>query len=107
MANDMKRIGLNNQFLFQPGPYIEGFSEGGSVDIDVVEVQPEGLDLENYLLPEIETPPLAAQPMPSSQVINSALTQNNNLMNTGLTQTETALLSEEEKMLRLKQRNLA
>jgi hypothetical protein len=28
-------------------------------------------------------------------------------MNTGLTQTETALLSEEEKMLRLKQRNLA
>ena len=107
MANDMKRIGLNNQFLFQPGPYIEGFSEGGSVDIDVVEVQSEGLDLENYLLPEIETPPLAAQPMPSQQVINSALTQNNNLMNTGLTQTETALLSEEEKMLRLKQRNLA
>ena len=64
------------------------------------------LDLVEYSS-DLDTPPLPIQPAPSAQIINSALTQNNNVMKTGLTQTETALLNDEEKMMRLRNRNLA
>ena len=49
--------------------------------------------------------PLPEQPMPNQQIIQPA--QQVNLMQSGLTATEGALLSEEEKMMRLKQRGLA
>jgi hypothetical protein len=48
--------------------------------------------------------PLPVQPMPSQQVVQQPQP---NMMQSGLTPTESALLSESEKVLRLKQRGLA
>ena len=60
---------------------------------------------EDYLLPEPNTsmvPPLPEMPQPNVSVAQSTP----NVMQTGLTPTETALLSEEEKMIALKNRGL-
>jgi hypothetical protein len=65
------------------------------------------LNLENYLQSEIQTPPLAQQPMPSTQAIQASLQPQGGVMQSGLTPIENALLSEEEKMIRLRQRGLA
>ncbi len=100
MINDMQRIGLNNQFLFDIEDRLFR-AEGGQVESSL------SLNLEDYLLPEVQTPPLPMQPMPSAQILQpqpqapGAITQN------GLTPTENALLSEEEKQIRLRQRGLA
>jgi len=50
---------------------------------------------------------LPPTPMPSQQVIQTAAVQAPGIMNQGLTATENALLSEEEKQMRLRQRGLA
>jgi hypothetical protein len=50
---------------------------------------------------------LPPQPMPSGDVIQTAMMQAPGTMNQGLTMTENALLSEEEKQIRLRQRGLA
>jgi hypothetical protein len=50
---------------------------------------------------------LPPTPMPSGEVIQTAAVQAPGLMNQGLTPTENALLSEEEKQIRLRQRGLA
>ena len=67
------------------------------------------IDPKNYLYGEkSEAPsdvqPLPPQPMPSTQVVQQPQP---NVMQTGLTPTESALLNESEKVLRLKQRGLA
>jgi hypothetical protein len=69
------------------------------------------LDINNYLLKpqqtsEVLTPPLPVQvtdARPNPNVINSGQMAQ---LNEGLTMTENALLSEEEKMIRLRQRNM-
>ena len=53
-----------------------------------------------------QVPPLPPQPMPNQQVISPPMPQMSQL-NQGLTVTENALLSEEEKQIRLRQRGLA
>ena len=50
---------------------------------------------------------LPPQPMPSANVVQTAAVQAPGVMNQGLTQIENALLSEEEKQIRLRQRGLA
>ena len=63
------------------------------------------IDVEKYLLPEADTsmvPPLPEQPMPNVSVAQQAP----NVMQTGLTPTEQALLSEEERMIALRNRGL-
>jgi len=63
------------------------------------------IDVEKYLLPESDTsmvPPLPEQPMPNQSIVQSPPP----ITETGLTMTEQALLSEEEKMMTLKNRNL-
>ena len=50
---------------------------------------------------------LPPQVMPSQEVIQTAAVQAPGAMNQGLTATENALLSEEEKQIRLRQRGLA
>jgi hypothetical protein len=50
---------------------------------------------------------LPPTPMPDQQVIQTAAVQAPGIMNQGLTPTENALLSEEEKQMRLRQRGLA
>ena len=53
-----------------------------------------------------QVPPLPPQPMPNQQVISPPMPQMSQL-NQGLTVTENALLSEEEKQIRLRQRGLS
>jgi len=63
------------------------------------------LNEEDYLLPESNTsmvPPLPEQPQPNVSMAQSTP----NVMQTGLTPTESALLSEEEKMIALRNRGL-
>jgi len=54
---------------------------------------------------ELQTPPLPEQPMPNPSVVQAPAQMN--MMQNGLTPTEGALLSQEEQMIRLKQRGLA
>lgn len=64
------------------------------------------IDVEKYLLPEADTsmvPPLPETPAPNVSVAQAAP----NTMTTGLTPVEQALLSEEEKMILLKDRGMA
>jgi len=64
---------------------------------------------EDYLLPEpgrTSSIPLPETPMPNASVVASNQAPANT-MQTGLTVTEQALLSEEEKMMTLKNRGLA
>ena len=98
MVNDMKRMRLNNRGLFSTDERLLK-SEGGEVE------SLPGLDINNYLLPEIQTPPLPLQPMPNAQVLQPQAP--GNIMATGLTPVENALLSDEEKQIRLRQRGLA
>ena len=98
MVNDMRRMRLNNRGLFSTDERLLK-SEGGEVE------SLPGLDINNYLLPEVQTPPLPIQPMPNAQVIQPQAP--GNIMNTGLTPVENALLSDEEKQIRLRQRGLA
>ena len=63
------------------------------------------IDVEKYLLPEADTsmvPPLPETPMPNVSVAQATP----NVMQTGLTPVETALLSEEEKIIKLRDRGL-
>jgi len=50
---------------------------------------------------------LPTTPMPNAQVVQTAALQAPGVMNQGLTTTENALLSEEEKQIRLRSRGLA
>ena len=63
------------------------------------------INVEDYLLPEPNTsmiPPLPEQPMPNSAIVQSPAP----VTQTGLTMAEQALLSEEEKMIKLRDRGL-
>ena len=83
----MKQINLDEPFDLDLTDYLE---EGPSIA--------ESLGLGN----------IGQTPMPSPQVIQtSALQGSGNMMQNGLTATENALLSEEEKQIRLRQRGLA
>ena len=67
------------------------------------------LELENFI-PDTDPQGQSALPpqvMPSQEVIQTAAVQAPGAMNQGLTATENALLSEEEKQIRLRQRGLA
>ena len=98
MVNDMQRMGLNSRALFSTDERLLK-AEGGEVE------SLPGLDINNYLLPEVQTPPLPIQPMPNAQVLQPQAP--GNIMATGLTPVENALLSDEEKQIRLRQRGLA
>jgi len=98
MVNDMRRMRLTNRGLFSTDERLLK-SEGGEVE------SLPGLDINNYLLPEVQTPPLPIQPMPNAQVLQPQAP--GNIMATGLTPVENALLSDEEKQIRLRQRGLA
>ena len=89
---------LNNQVLKQLGK-IENKLYKQKLN------QPFIINEEEYLLPEPDTsmvPPLPEQPMPNAAVVQTPPPVNQ----TGLTMTEQALLSEEEKMMKLRDRGL-
>ena len=83
---------------------------------DMIELQLNkdfDLDINNYLIPtqtqtsELQTPPIPVQvsdARPNPQIINSGQVAQ---LNNGLTLTENALLSDEEKAIKLRERGMA
>jgi len=107
MVNDMRRIPLNGNFQKTIEP--PAFATGGLVYEPTLEEEDgTGINLQDYL---IDTNPLGSAalpqtPMPNPQVVQPPIQQATGTMNQGLTPTENALLSEEEKQIRLRQRGL-
>jgi len=103
MELDMQRLKLNGSFQKNIEP--QRFSKGGLAYTPTLEeVDQQGIDLKDYLLPEIQTPPLPPQPMPNAQMLQKQ--GSGGTMYQGLTPAENAYLSEEEKMIRLRDRGL-
>ena len=109
MRRDMNRLPLSGVFEKNIEP--QEFAEGGAAYTPTLdETYGGGIDLNDYL---IDTNPLGPaalpqQPMPNPLVVQpQPMAQAPGLMNQGLTATENALLSEEEKQIRLRQRGLA
>ena len=103
MERDMNRLRLDGSY--QKNIELQKFAEGGLAYIpNLEEIDQTGLDLNDYLIEEIQTPPLPIQPMPNAQVLQPQAP--GNIMATGLTPVENALLSDEEKTIRLRQRGL-
>jgi len=106
MRRDMNRLSLSGTFEKNIEP--QTFAEGGAAYTPTLaETYGGGIDLNDYLINTNPMGPVALpqQPMPSPQVIQP-MPQVTGIMNQGLTPTENALLSEEEKQIRLRQRGL-
>ena len=103
MERDMNRLRLDGSFQRNIEP--QTFAQGGlAYTPNLEEIDQQGIDLNDYLLPEIQTPPLPLQPMPNAQVLQKQ--GPGGTMYQGLTPAENAYLSEEEKMIRLRDRGL-
>jgi hypothetical protein len=117
MQLDMNRLKLDGSY--EKNIEAQEFKKGGLVTYkpNLEEVYQEGLDLNDYLIitdyipiqenVNIATgqPVMLQTPMPSPQIVQNQAP--GNMMQNGLTATENALLSEEEKQIRLRQRGLA
>jgi len=78
--------------------------------------EPFSIDMDDFLIEDIVTPPLpesVTSAMPNTQtitqgqnILNQGMNAQANLTQNGLTQIENALLSEEEKQIRLRQRGI-
>jgi hypothetical protein len=90
-------------------PILERLDDAMS-NMNLVESFDEQVDLSDYIdtSEKMPTPPLPNTPMPNQNVIQASVkAQATEPLNDGLTNTENALLSQEEKMIRLRQRGLA
>ena len=104
MRRDMNRLRLDGSYQKNIEP--QRFAEGGlAYTPNLEDVDQVGIDLNDYLLEEIETLPLPQTPMPSAQILQPQAP--GNITSQGLTPTELALLSPEEQQIRLRQRGLA
>lgn len=104
MRRDMNRLRLDGSYQRNIEP--QKFAEGGlAYTPNLEDVDQVGIDLNDYLLEEIETLPLPQTPMPSAQILQPQAP--GNITSQGLTPTELALLSPEEQQIRLRQRGLA
>jgi hypothetical protein len=100
MQSDMRNVSLDSPLLFSTE--LPQFSEGGIVETSAP------LNLEDYLIPNIPTPPIpgnVASANPSPEVIQTAQ-QQPTMTEQGLTASEKAYLSQEEQQILLKQRGL-
>ena len=107
MTRDMRRLSLDG--TFEKNITTQQFAEGGAAYTPTLaETYGGGIDLNDYLIDTSPIGPAALppQPMPNPQVVQT-MPQAPGIMNQGLTPTENALLSEEEKQIRLRQRGLA
>ena len=96
------RLGIPSQFEEVEGIIETMYEDFADQPLD----EPFEFRLEDYITPTQPTlsqAPLPEQPMPNPQIVASQP----NVMQTGLTPTEQALLSEEEKVLKLRQRGLS
>jgi len=126
IKDDLKALGFNDRFRpeFSVGGHVEStaFTESmGDItsvlsevdrdmrDLDLDEEFDDQIDINNYITQqELQTPMLPQTPMPNQNVIQASIkAQATEPLNDGLTNTENALLSQEEKMIRLRQRGLA
>ena len=114
MRRDMNRLSLRGVFEKNIEP--QKFAKGGSVyTATLSETYEGGINLNDYLINTNPMDPVASPntqvlntPMPNPQVIQpQPMAQAPGNLNQGLTNTENALLSEEEKQIRLRQRGLA
>ena len=98
-----------------PNPYDEALLDINDIVQDLRNLSfddnfEDVINISDYIIDEgelISQAPLPTQPMPSPTVIQTAQNQALGGMNQGLTPIENALLSEEEKQIRLRQRGLA
>jgi hypothetical protein len=106
MTRDMRRLRLDG--TFEKNITTQEFAKGGPVyEPTLTETNEGGIDINDYLIDTSPVGPAALppQPMPDPQVVQP-MPQAPGIMNQGLTPTENALLSEEEKQIRLRQRGL-
>ena len=100
----MNKLRLDGSYQRNIEP--QKFAQGGLVYTPNLEdVDQAGINLNDYLIEEVQTPPLPIQPMPNAQVLQPQAPAN--ITAQGLTPTELALLSPEEQQIRLRQRGLA
>jgi len=91
-------------------PYLEALQDIVDMQIDFSKLrldEPFDLRLEDYVAPEIppqSQAPLPQQPMPNPQVVASQVSPS--ITSMGLTPLEQALLSDEEKAIKLRQRGM-
>ena len=103
-----ENLGISN-------PYLDALMDINDIALDLRSLSfdddfDEFINVEDYLQDESEpvaSLPLPNMPMPSANVVQTAQNQALGNMNQGLTPIENALLSEEEKQIRLRQRGLA
>jgi len=126
IKNDLKALGFDERFRadFAVGGHVastaftESMGDITSVlaevdrdmrDLDLDEEFDDQININNYITQQkLQTPPLPNTPMPNQNVIQASVkAQATDPLNEGLTNTENALLSQEEKMIRLRQRGLA
>ena len=126
IKNDLKALGFDERFRadFAVGGHVEStmFTESmkditsvlAEVDRDMKNLDLDGefddqINVNEYITQqELQTPMLPQTPMPNQNVIQASIAdQATEPLNQGLTNTENALLSQEEKMIRLRQRGLA
>jgi len=108
MERDMNRLRLDGSFQKNIEP--QRFSRGGlAYTPNLEEVDQSGIDVNDYLIPEVQEMPLPPTPMPNPQVVQPQpmVQAPGNITSQGLTPTELALLSPEEQQIRLRQRGLA
>ena len=102
-----ERIGIEN-------PYEEALLDINDIVQDLRNLSFEDdfdkeINVQDYLIDDepLAQVPLPQTPMPSNQVIQTAQLQAMGNMNQGLTPIENALLSDEEKQIRLRNRGIA
>ena len=123
----LRQLGFNTKFRndFAVGGHVESTSFTESLtgivpslrritaamgNMNLMESFDEQVDLSDFIdtSEKLQTPPLPQTPMPNQNVIQASIkAQATEPLNDGLTNTENALLSQEEKMIRLRQRGLA
>ncbi len=121
IKRDLKNLGLETRFRTERavGGHVQDtlneqydvFSIINNIAKDLNSLDLDGefdIELSDYiqLAATVNVAPLPQQPMPNPQVVQQNQTSQN-VMASGLTPVENALLSEEEKMIRLRQRGLA
>ena len=95
----LKRDDLDEPFYYDVEKEKEAMELRGDLPTGIETIQQEPVRVSQ----KPETPPLPTTPMPNQQVVQTAALP---VMN-GLTPTENALLSEEEKMIKLRSRGIA
>ena len=102
------------EMLGEPNPFLEAESEIFRMVNDMERLSLDGqfnINVNDYLIPEIETPPLP-QAVTSATPNPQVITTGQNILNqaqaqqTGLTRLEDILLSPEEKLIRQRNRGM-